>query len=304
MIKNVLISGGTGLIGSIITEEAESKGYNIAYLSRTAGEYKGYKKYKWDIRNQEIDKSSLEWADAIMHLAGAGVADKNWSTNRKKEILNSRTDSTDLLFNTIKEGDYGIQKVISASAIGYYGFGDKNHPFSEDSPPADDFLAKVCQQWEASTSKFSNLNIQNTRIRIGIVLSSKGGALKKIMQPVKFGLGAPLGSGNQVMSWIHIEDLTGLFTYFLENDQEGIYNGVAPNPISNAYLTKVVANKLGRPLFLPNIPSFVLKFALGEMSEIVLNGSNVSSKKVESLGFKFKFTDISEAIKDIVHRGV
>ena len=304
MSKNILITGGTGLLGSALSQKLESLGFNLAYLSRSSGKFRGHQKFKWDIPNGHLDLEAIRWADSIIHLAGAGVADKKWTNNRKKEILKSRVESTKLLYNSIKSSEAQVNQIISASAIGYYGFADSNSRFKENDEAANDFLAEVTKEWENETKKFSELGIPNSQVRIGVVLSSKGGAFQKIMQPINFGLGAPLGSGKQGMSWIHIEDLVDIFLFLLENKQEGVFNGVAPNPVSNQRITKSIAKALGRPLFLPNVPAFVLKIVLGEMSDIVLKGSYVSSDKLEQSGFNFNFPEIDTAVADIVQRKV
>lgn len=304
MIRKILITGGTGLLGSAISKELEEQNFEIAYLSRSKGQFRGHQKFQWDIQSGKLEKEAIRWADAIIHLAGAGVADKKWTAARKKEILESRTKSSEILFQSLKNTDHQVKKVISASAIGFYGFGDKDKVFSEEAPPANDFLAQVTRKWEAATEQFSELNVLNVRIRIGVVLSSRGGAFQKLMQPIRFGLGAPLGSGRQMMSWIHIDDLVQMFLYFLRNDESGIFNGVAPKPVSNRQMTKATADSIGRPLILPNVPGFALKLVLGEMADIVLKGANVSSQKVENSGFRFKFPELHDAISDIVRRKV
>ncbi len=304
MAKHVLISGGTGMIGGALTNALQDEGYEVAYLSRSKGLHDGIRKYRWDIKNGYLDPEALHWADSIIHLAGAGVADKRWSESRKKAILESRTQSTELLFKELSKDNYNIKHVVSASAIGYYGFGGKNQVFKEDSPPGNDFLAEVTKKWEEESNKISDLKLKHTQIRIGVVLTKQGGAFKKLMQPIFFMVGAPLGTGKQMVSWIHLDDLVNLFKYVIDNNLNGVYNAVAPEPVTNEEFTKVTARMMRRPLFLPNVPEFVLRFAFGEMADIILNGSNVSSEKIQRAGFKFKYSNISDAVYDILVRRI
>lgn len=304
MAKHILISGGTGMLGGAITNALQDEGYEVAYLSRTKGLHDGIRKYRWDIKNGFLDSEALHWADSIIHLAGAGVADKKWTEKRKKELLKSRTESTKLLYNELCKNNYNIHNVISASAIGYYGFGEQDQIFKEDHPPGDDFLAKVSEKWEEESKKISDLDLKHTRLRIGVVLTNRGGAFKKLKTPIFYGFGAPIGSGKQMISWIHLDDLVNMFMYVLHKDLHGVYNAVAPEPVTNERLTKVTARMMRRSLFLPNVPEFAMRFVFGEMADIILKGSNVSSEKIERAGFKFKYSNISDAIYDILVRRV
>ncbi|MBA4055456.1 MAG: TIGR01777 family protein, partial [Marivirga sp.] len=235
------------------------------------------------------------------HLAGAGIADKPWTEERKREILESRTNSTRLLFDELKKGDHTVNVFISSSAIGYYGFGDKQEIFTEESNPGNDFLATVTRHWEKEVDAISALGIRVIKVRTGIVLSEKGGALMEIVKPVKFFAGAPLGSGEQYMSWIHLDDLCGLFIKAVEDPaMSGAYNGVAPNPVTNRDLTVTIARTLHKPLILPAIPAFVLKLLLGEMADLVLRGSKVSPQKILRAGYRFKFENLNEALADLL----
>jgi uncharacterized protein len=301
MAKTILITGGTGLVGSRLTELLKAKGYTVKYLSRTAGVKNGIQSYEWDIKRGTINEKAFENVDAIIHLAGAGIADKKWSSERKKEILDSRTKSTQLLKSTLERIDHSVKTFVSSSAIGYYGWDTGGVLKKEESRFGDDFLATVTKAWEAEANKIEKLNIRLVKLRIGVVLSEKGGALAELVKPIKFGIGAPLGSGDQFMSWIHIDDLCEMFIFALENPSiNGVYNAVAPNPETNATLTKLTAQVLKRPCFMPNIPSFVLRLILGQRAALVLGGSRISSEKIQSQDFKFKFSDLQSAIVDLL----
>lgn len=301
MNKRVLITGGSGLIGSHLSELLKRKGYNVSHLSRTVTGNENYKTYCWNIDEGNIESGAIEKADYIVHLAGAGVVDKKWTEKRKKKILDSRTKSSDLIYKKLSEGNHKVKAVISASGINIYGFNTGETEVFETFNYGNDFLAEVSKKWEASVKQIEKLKIRVVRLRIGLVLAKEGGALPKLLEPIKWGVGAPLGSGNQYYSWIHIKDLSRIFLEAIENERmRGPYNAVAPNPLTNEEFTKVIASKINRPLILPNIPSFVMKLMLGERSNMVLGGSNISSNKLKSEGFKFIFKDLDEAIEDLL----
>ncbi|MEM6841956.1 MAG: TIGR01777 family oxidoreductase [Bacteroidota bacterium] len=302
MNAKVLITGGTGLVGTRLTQLLQEKGYTVTHLSRSVSGNEKVQTYQWNIEKKEIDPEALAGVDYIIHLAGAGIADKRWTDQRKELILKSRTESTALLKNSIaKLNSHSIKAFVSASAVGHYGIDTGDTWMIEESPSGDGFAAEVTRQWEAAVDEINQLNLRVVKIRVGIVLSEKGGALVKIMQPIKFGVGAPLGRGGQHMSWIHLDDLCRLFIFALEqNDMKGVYNGVAPQPATNEELTKKTANVLNKPLFLPNVPAFALKLMLGEMSQVVTGGNRVSSQKIEEAGFKFEYTHLREALVDLL----
>lgn len=302
MDATVLITGGTGLVGTRLTQLLQEKGYTVTHLSRSVSGDEKVKTYQWNIEKQQLDPEALTGADYIVHLAGAGIADKRWTDDRKELILKSRTESTRLLRESIaKLGKHSIKAFVSASAVGYYGIDTGDTWMTEESPSGDGFAAEVTRQWEAAVDKISQLNLRVVKIRIGIVLSEKGGALPKLTQPIRLGAGAPLGRGGQYMSWIHLDDLCRLFIFALEqHEMQGAYNGVAPHPATNKELTKKAADVLNRPLFLPNVPAFVLKLLLGEMSQVVTGGNRVSSKKVEEAGFEFKYPQLHPALVDLL----
>lgn len=301
MKGNVLITGGTGLVGQALADLLLSEGYQVSFLSRKKKNIEGINVFEWDIEKQLLDKQAIETADYIVHLAGAGVAEHRWTDAYKQEILNSRIHSTQLLYKAIRQSTQKPKAFLAASAVGIYGFNSGSELVQEDSRQGNDFLAQVTQQWEQETLKIQELDIRTVIFRIGIVLSTRGGALPKMMQPIQFFAGAALGSGEQYMSWIHIEDLARMFHFALENPKlKGIYNAVGNSPVTNAEFTKTLAKVLKKPLFLPNVPSFVLKMMLGEMSAMVLGGNKVSNKKIVESGFQYKFPDLEEALSDLL----
>ncbi len=298
---NILITGGTGLIGRRLTELLTARGHTVSHLGRSKRGENNVRTFTWSIDAHRIDESAFDGVEAIIHLAGAGIADKRWTEERKREILESRTKSTRLLYEELKKRNHVVKTVVAASAIGYYGFDDEEKVFTEDSAPGDDFLAEVTRHWEKEIDAIADLGIRVVKIRTGIALSEKGGALMEIVKPVRLFAGAPLGSGRQFMSWIHVDDLCGIFIKAVEDPSlTGAYNGVAPNPVTNRVLTKEIARVLHKPLLLPPVPSFVLKILLGEMAALVLRGNRVSAKKILDAGYRFKFENIGEAMEDLL----
>jgi uncharacterized protein (TIGR01777 family) len=298
----VLITGATGLIGQEIVSLCYEAGININYLTTRKSKIKEenhYKGYYWNPSLNEIDTTCFKDVDAIIHLAGASVS-KRWTANYKNRILESRKDSTRLLINSLKGEVHHIQQVISASAIGVYPDSLTNYYDEGFKDVSDSFLGEVVKVWEQEVDGFSKLGISVSKIRIGLVLSNKGGALQEIIKPVKFGLGAAFGTGKQWQSWIHIDDLANMFLYILTENLSGVFNGVAPNPVSNQELTKTAASVLSRPLIMPNIPKFFMKLILGEMHTILFESQRVSSKKIESKGFSFEYNYLEPAIRNLL----
>lgn len=291
-MAKILVTGGTGLIGKHLCKLLKNRGHFVTVLSRsrTVNPLSFY----WNINENYIDNEAITNTDYIIHLAGAGIADKRWTSARKKILINSRVDSTSLLFRKVKELNPTLKGFIAASGIGYYGALTSEKVFSENDNSGNDFLATICKLWEKESLSFQNENIRTVILRTGIVLSKKGGALDKIMKPIKLGVGAAIGSGKQFMPWISIEDLCNMYVEAIENKTiNGIYNAVAPEHITNKGFTKTIAKFVKKPLWLPNIPSFVLKIVLGELSIILLEGSRVSSRKIENTGFKFKHSTLN-----------
>lgn len=297
MPGKILITGGSGLIGSRLSEMLIDQGYEVAHLSRSPDKFSHYKSFRWDVQEPYLDENAITYADYIIHLAGAGLADEKWTNARKKVILRSRVDSTQLLLDSLRKSEHHVKGFISASAVGIYGdAGDQL--MSEESTYGEDFLAEVCKAWEASVWQIKDLGIRTVILRTGIVLSDKGGALPQMARPVKLMAGAPLGSGRQYMSWIHIDDLCRLYIRAIEDTQfEGVYNAVAPHPVTNKEFTKELAEAMHRPLVLPKVPSFAINLMLGEMSEVVLTGQRVSANRVMHTGFTFEYNYLEEALE-------
>ncbi len=294
----VLITGGTGLIGSVLQTILHDAGYEVILLSRNA---KNENSYLWDVEKNFIDKQAILKADHLIHLAGAGIADKPWTEARKKEIIDSRVDTTSLLIESFKQHKKELKTVIAASAIGYYGFKTSKHIYTETDAPATGFLADTCVTWEKATSAFNEISERLVQIRIGVVLDKNGGALKKMAQPVHFFAGAAIGSGKQYMPWIHVKDLCDMILYTLKNQKtHGIYNGVSSTHITNEDYTKAIGKALHRPILLPAIPAFIIKALFGDMAGMVLEGSRVSNEKIKETGFNFKFENIDLALEDLL----
>lgn len=297
--KKVLITGASGLVGTHLTKMLVDRGHEVVHLGRERRSG-AIKSFTWNVDQYIIEPGAFDGVNAIIHLAGAGVADKPWTEKRKAEILTSRTRSTRLLYDELKKGSHKIDCFISASGIAYYGFEDAIVPYSEDDPHGEDYLADVTVKWEAEVDKISEL-ARVCKIRTGIALTNKGGALPMIMQPIKLFVGSPLGSGKQAMNWIHIDDLCGIYIRALEDESfKGAYNAVAPNPVNNKEFTKAIARAIHKPLWLPAVPSFVMKILLGDMAYIVLKGGAISSKKVQREGYEFKFKELDEALRDLL----
>ena len=295
----VLITGATGLIGTRLTQMLVECGHHVAHVSRSRGHGK-IRTYTWNVKEQTIDPSAFNDATAIVQLAGASVADKPWTKKRKKEILESRTHSTALIATKLKEIPNKVKCFVSASGVNVYGFDKNGELFNEGDAPADDFLARVVIQWEKEADRVSELGIRTVKLRTGFVLSANGGALKELERPINLWVGAALGSGEQLVSWIHIDDLCEMFIKAItDNSMTGVYNAGGPSPVSNKDLTKAIANVLRKPLWLPNIPGFVLKLLLGEMAELVLQGTSVSSLKIQQAGFNYRFETLESALQDI-----
>ena len=298
----VLITGATGLIGQEIVKLCHEKDIKVNYLTTSKSKIvqeENYKGFYWNPKAKEIDADCFKGVDAIVHLAGATVS-KRWTPSYKKEILSSRTETTALLVNTLRELSHTVKQVVSASAIGIYPDSLINYYDESHNEISSSFLGQVVSVWEQASDEFSKLNITVSKIRIGLVLSNKGGALMEIVKPIKFGLGAAFGNGKQWQSWIHIHDLANLFLYVLQNNLRGVYDAVAPNPISNSELTKTAASVLHKPLFMPNIPKFFMKLVLGEMHILLFESQRVSSKKIADEGFLFKFNYLEPALNNLL----
>jgi uncharacterized protein (TIGR01777 family) len=295
-MEKVLITGGSGLIGRRLSFLLKSRGYEVRILSRSNNPKNNYKTFVWNVSEQYINDSAFEGLTHIIHLAGAGIADKRWSEKRKKEIIASRVASTNLLYNTVKRLKTPLNSFISASATGYYGAVTSETIFEEKDKPAKDFLGKVCSLWEDSIFQFNEIKIRTVALRTGIVLSKDGGALKKMKTPII----TSLGNGKQYMPWIHIDDLCELYIKAIEDEQfKGAFNAVSPEHISNLSFSKKISKIFNYPFLALGAPSFILQIVFGEMSTIILNGSRISANKIKQAGFKFKFENLEKALKNL-----
>ncbi|MFE3846886.1 TIGR01777 family oxidoreductase [Flavobacterium sp. LB3P45] len=298
--KNVLISGGSGFIGRHLTSLLIAKGYSVSILSRSNKQNTAeISYYKWDVATQYIQEEAVLKADYIIHLAGENIAEKRWTKKRKDEIRNSREQSTQLLYSVLKKNNKILEAFVSASAIGIYGATNGKKICTEETPHANDFLGFTCYKWEESIDFIEYLRIRTVKIRTGLVLGKEDGFLKKLLPVFKWRLGAALGSGKQYMPWIHIDDLCDMYYQAIINPHMvGPYNAAVNDNTNNLIFSKTLAKVLGYSLWLPNVPVFLIKFAMGEMAKIVLTGRRVSSDKIESTGFEFKFKNLEEALRD------
>ncbi|MHB1147706.1 MAG: TIGR01777 family oxidoreductase [Lutibacter sp.] len=299
-MASILVTGGTGLIGKKLCELLRNKGYKVAILSRN--QHAKPNNYYWNNETRHIDAKAIVESDYIIHLAGEGIADKRWVPQRKRDLINSRVETANLLFEKVKELNPNLKGFIAASGIGYYGATTSEKIYDENDVPGEDFISEICKVWEKASLQFDAINIRTVILRTGVVLAKEGGALEKLSQPIKLGVGAALGSGEQYIPWIHLNDLCNMYVEAIENNKiKGIYNAVAPEHVTNKSLTKMIAKNLKKPLWLPNIPAFVLKFILGKMAVIILEGSRISSEKIMATGFKFKFPTLHIALENLRH---
>jgi len=299
MATHILITGGSGLIGRHLTEELLANGYHVSHLSRKASSDKRITTYLWNVEKGTIDPACIAEIDVIVHLAGSGIADKHWTPEHKKNLIESRTKSIRMIYDLLRKSPHHVKSVISASGTGYYS--DRGDEIlNEHSPPAQDFFAECCIEWEKAVDEGKALGLRVVKFRTGVVLTPDGGALPKLAQPIKLGLGTPLGNGKQWVSWIHLKDAISIYMLAIEeNNLNGVFNMVAPEPVTNKQLTKAIAAQLRRPLWLPPVPAILLKLIFGEMSVVVLGSTRVSSSKIEAAGFKFKYPVVAEALEEI-----
>ena len=301
---HILITGATGLIGKEIVKLCLEKDYKVNYLTTNKSKIDSTDKIKgfyWNPSSNEIDLNCFAGVDTIINLAGAPIS-KKWTPKYKKEIIVSRTKSIELINNSLNSIDHKVVFFVTASAIGIYPNSLTNFYDEKETNVDDSFLGEVVKKWEEKADILSDHNIQVAKIRIGLVLSEKGGALPQITKPIRNYVGSAFGNGKQWQSWIHINDLARIFLFVIENKLKGIYNGVAPNPVTNEELTKEVAQVLKKPLLLPNIPQFVMKLVLGEMSYLLFASQKVSSKKIEDLGFVFNYMHLKSSLQKILNK--
>ena len=307
-MANFLITGGTGMVGSALTKQLIQSGHEVVILTRRGrrSDHPLIQYKSWDPSQNQLDETAIRTADYIVHLAGANVAEKRWTVNRKQEILESRVRSGEFLVESLKKIPNRVKAVLGASAQGWYGADPlipNPNPFVETDPAHLDFLGSTCQSWEQSLQPLSSMGIRLIQLRIGIVLSTSGGALAEFIKPVRLGISPILGNGKQVISWIHLDDLTRLIEWTLLNESvSGIYNAAAPNPVSNRSLMRVLSRAYRRPFMPVPVPAFFLQLILGEMSIEVLKSTTMSIAKIQQAGFSFQFPHIEEALNDLLKK--
>ena len=298
----ILITGATGLIGKKLTSDLLSKGYSVNYLTTRNSQIKSSNKingYYWNPEKEIIDLECFKDVDTIINLAGSNIA-KRWSRSNKLKILKSRTQSLNLLKDSILKNNLNIKKIISASAIGIYPSSFDRVYTENDTLISSSFLGKVVSEWELAVNSFNDLKVEIAIVRIGLVLSKDGGILSKSLFPIKFGVGSFFGSGMQWQSWIHIQDISNIFCHILKNDLVGIFNGTSPNPITNKDFTIKLSKFLNRPLIFPNLPKWLMSLILGEMHIIIFESQNITCDRLNKTKFKFKFDDFDHAIADLL----
>ena len=304
-MKNVLIAGGTGLLGMRLSQLLKAKGHKISHLSRQQNLNADFPAYQWDLEKKFIDPPAIEQADVIINLAGAGVAEARWTDARKKLIIDSRVDSTSLLKSFIENKKAPAKTYLSASAIGYYGNRGDQLLKETDTPGKKGFLPESVVAWEKAIDEVAKTGIRTVAFRIGIVLSTQGGALEKMLIPFNFFNGTYFGDGSMYYSWIHIDDMANMFIDAIENKQfGGYYNSVAPNPATNKEIILACKKALRKPALIMPAPAFALRLVMGEMADMILDSAKVSSEKIEKEGFQFQFPELLPAIKDLLERKI
>ena len=300
--SSVLITGGSGLIGKYLTSALLLQGYNVSHLSRNTNQFGKVRVYIWDPEKQIIDPVIFEGIDYIIHLAGANIGERRWTKKRKEEIINSRINSARFLHKVITDNRIPLKAFISASAIGYYGSLTSDRIFNENDPPATDFLGTTCRQWEGGADLFGNSGIRIVKIRTAVVLEKSDSALSKLMEPGKYGFLIQTGNGHQYMPWIHIQDLCNIYIKAIEDfNMSGAYNVASPQHVTHKDFMRILSQVMKRPVLFPPVPAFLLKAILGEMSDVILKGSRVSSEKIKNSGYEFLFPDLETAIKNILN---
>ena len=302
MIERVLITGATGLVGSELVKKCHQEGIAVNYLTTSKSKIEStdnYKGFYWNPSKGEIDINAFKGVSAIINLVGSTIA-KRWTQNNKKTIIDSRIKSMELIYDSLQDIDHTVDHFISASGINIYPHSKTRLYTEEDTNVDDNFLADVVVQWEDGAARFKDLGMDVSKVRTGMVLANEDGAFPKLVKPIKYGVGAPFGSGEQWQSWIHLEDIAGIYLFLLKNRLEGVYNAVAPTAVQNKKLTRMLASHLDSPLWLPNIPGFLLRILLGEMALLLLEGQLVSSQKIQEMGYPFKFHNLETALQDLL----
>ena len=299
MDESVLITGGSGLIGRYLTSELLTQGYSVSHLSRGPAQFGRVRVHRWDPVKKILDPEILNGVSYIVHLSGANIGEKRWSAKRKKEIISSRVDSLKLLHEVILAKRIRLKALISASASGIYGSICSDRIFSEEEDAADDFLGKTCRLWEEAAGLFRDCSDRVVKIRTGVVLEKNDSALSRLLVPARAGIFPVLGGGKQYMPWIHIRDLVKIYAKALGNAQmDGPYNAVSPHHVTHREFMSALAKAMNKPFFNPPVPGFILRAILGEMSDVILKGSRISSDKIINAGYLFEFDNLHDALTD------
>jgi len=300
-MKTILIIGGTGLIGRQLTKLLTENGHQVRWLTRKKDANEPTPQFLWDWENKKIETEALIGVDAIINLAGTSINGRRWTNNYKKKIYDSRIRSTEFIFEILSKEKHQVSTFISGSAVGFYGALTTDKIFTENDIHGNDFLGNTCFDWEQKANRFSELAIRTVIIRTGIVLSKESEAFRKIIFPIRYGLGAALGSGSQIFPWIHIADLCGIMMKSVSEEAiQGTYNAVAPEQVSNKVVNESFSRALKKPFWLPNIPAIFIKIFYGELADSILNGSKISSAKIINNGYEFQFMTLLNASEELI----
>jgi uncharacterized protein len=296
-MERILITGANGLIGKSLTDLLVKEGYEVMHLVRKPDLKSAVRQHSWNPSENLLDPEVFSGVDHVIHLAGSNIGEGRWTKNRRNEMRKSRIDSANLLFEKSKNSS--LKSFVSASGISIYGTVTSEEIYTENAEAASDFLGQLTVDWEKSADQFLQRNVRVVKIRTGVVLSKNGGALHKMTKPFRFGFGAALGKGNQYFPWIHLDDLCHIYLSAIRNTSfQGAYNAVAPQHITNRELTQKISKQIGKRIWLPAVPSFLLQLLFGEMAGLILKGSRVSCQKILDTPFSFKYPQIEEALKD------
>ncbi len=303
-MPTVLIGGGSGLIGTRLSQLLDDQGYDVLHLSRKERPNAPFRTYQWDVQAGTIDEEAVQQADYVINLAGAGIADKPWTKSRKELIISSRVNTARLFRDAFQRLNDYPKAYLSSTAIGYYG--DRGEQLVQESdPPGQGFLSESTQAWEKAIQEVAETGVRTVGIRIGIVMSTQGGAMEKMMIPFRFYAGTYFGDGQQWYSWVHIDDVCRLFIHAMEQEEmSGFYNGVAPHPARNKDLVEQMKDAMGQTAVVMPAPAFAMRLAMGEMAHAVLDSTKVSAEKTLSTGFRFEHPELGPALKDLIDRKI
>jgi len=302
MKKRVLITGATGLIGQKLIELCCEKGIEVHYFTRDPSKvshFKNAKGFLWDIKNRTLDDNAFQGVTTIVHLAGAPIS-KRWTKSYRKTLVNSRVVPMQMMYERLEKINHSVGHFISASGISIYPSSSTKLYTEDEQSRSSNFITEVVEKWEAQARKFKSLGMEVSKVRTGLVLAKNGGLLQTLVQPVRMGIGSPLGSGEQWQSWIHIEDIAGIYLFLIRSNMEGIFNAVAPNPVKQKRLIKLIATKLNKPLWMPNVPGFAIKMLMGEMGSLALESQLVSANKIKEIGYHFQYPNLEPALDDLL----